>query len=502
MARNPRILLVDDNKELGEMLRPLLAQDKIDTHFCDNPLKASRLLRQEHYDVLIADMNMPYISGIELIMWAKKHAPRTQSIMITAMPVEAIRPMADQAGIADIFSKPLNLEDLRHQLKERIQTGLSGKVNQVNLGHLLQVLLMDKVSRKISIHDKNSGDTGELLLHNGELVHASLYSANQEIVTQGDEAFYQILNIQNGAFTEQTADMDLAYNVTTPFQGLMMEAAKQMDEGVDQELEINNPYLTNIDKIHRIMVVDDDLIIRMLLNKSLTQQGYEIIEMPSAVDAVAYIESQNPLNLDLIITDVSMPGMSGVEFLLWLKEQRIQAPVVMMTAFHSKEIEQTARKNKVLRYLNKPIKLKELEILLGEVGNTGFEGHVENISVFDFIQLSLMSGERNKVQVKNQETGQVGYLYLNHGDILHASYQDLVGEAAFYAMIQIGKGTFSEQAWQEPDVQSLNDTPIHKLLIGATRLLDQQNAFWPGSESMLQAIEHKVETGISQLEDT
>lgn len=492
--------MVDDDKELGTMLQQLLAQDNIETYFCDNPLKAARLLRQGHYDILIADMNMPYISGIELIMWAKKHAPRTQSIMVTAMPVEAIRPMADQAGVMDIFSKPLNLADLRLLLKERIQTGLSGTVKQVNLGHLLQVLLMDKVNREIVIHDKTSGDTGKLLLHNGELIHASLYTASNEVVAQGDDAFYQILNIKNGAFTEQNQAQELPHNVQTPFQGLMMEAAKQMDEEVDQQLEIENPYLKNIDKIHRIMVVDDDLIIRMLLNKSLTQQGYELIEMPSAVDAVAYIESQPILDLDLIITDVSMPGMSGVEFLLWLKEQRIQAPVVMMTAFHSKEIEQTARQNKVLRYLNKPIKLKELEILLGEIGNTGFEGHVENISVFDFIQLALMSGERNKIQVKNQETGQVGYLYLKHGDILHASYQNLVGEQAFYAMIQIGKGTFSEQAWEEPDALSLATTPIHKLLIGATRLLDQQNAFWPGSESMLQAIEHKVETGISQLE--
>ena len=503
MARKSRVLVVDDDRDLGEMLKRMLAQDGIETHFCDNPLKASRLLRQEHYDILLTDMNMPFISGIELIMWAKKYAPRTQSIMMTAMPIEAIKPIADQAGVMDIFRKPLNLIDVRQQLSEQIKTGLSGKVRQVNLGHLLQILLMDKVNRKILIQDKSTGNTGTLLLLNGELVHASLTEKGAETpLLEGDAAVYALLKIKNGAFTEQSYT-HLPQNIDVPFQSLMMEAAKQTDEHDEQDLQVDNPYLQNIDKIRRIMVVDDDMIIRILLNKSLTQQGYEVIDMPSAVDAVAYLETykdtDEPLPLDLIITDVSMPGMSGVEFLLWLKEHRFPLPVIMMTAFHSQEVEQIARQNKVLRYLNKPVKLKELEILLGEIGNTGLEGYVDNINIFDFVQLSLMSGERNRIQVKDQENGQSGFLYLSQGDILHAEYQNQTGEAAFYALISIGKGMFFEREWQAPPVQSLKDTPVHKLLIGATRLLDQQNAFWPGSESMLEAIEKKVDTGVSQL---
>lgn len=507
MARKPKVLVVDDDRDVGEMIKRILAQDGIDTHFSDNPLKASRLLRQEHYDILLTDMNMPFISGIELIMWAKKHAPRTQGIMMTAMPIEAIKPMADQAGVMDILRKPLNLVDVRQLLSERIKIGLSGKVRQVNLGHLLQIMLMDKVNRKILIQDKRAESVGVLLLCGGELVHASimLKEADDTVVLTGDAAFYVLLKIKNGVFTEQSFDSTLPYNIETPFQSLMMEAAKQTDENSEQDLQVENPYLQNIDKIRRIMVVDDDMIIRVLLNKSLTQQGYEVIEMPSAVDAVAYLKPyltrMDSLPLDLIITDVSMPGMSGVEFLLWLKESHFPVPVIMMTAFHSKEIEQTAHQNKVLRYLNKPIKLKELEILLGEIGNTGLEGYVDNINVFDFIQLSLMSGERNCVQVKNQESGASGLLYLNHGDILHAEYEDQVGEAAFYAMISIGKGSFFEKEWQAPPLQSLKDTPVHKLLMGATRLLDEKNAFWPGSELMLEAIEQKVDQGVKKLPD-
>lgn len=508
MARKPRVLVVDDDRDLGEMIKRMLAQDGIDTHFSDNPLKASRLLRQEHYDILLTDMNMPFISGIELIMWAKKYAPRTQSIMMTAMPIEAIKPMADQAGVMDVFCKPLNMTDVRQQLLERIKTGLSGKVSQVSLGHLLQIMLMDKVSRKILIQDKSSESIGVLLLFNGELVHASMMVKEAEDVTvlAGDVAFYALLKIKNGAFTEQSYDDSLPHNIEVPFQSLIMEAAKQTDENEIQDLQVENPYLQNMDKIRRIMVVDDDMIIRILLNKSLTQQGYEVIEMPSAVDAVAYLETylhtdKMALPLDLIITDVSMPGMSGVEFLLWLKEHHFPVPVIMMTAFHSKEVEQTARQNKVLRYLNKPVKLKELEILLGEIGNTGLEGYVDNINVFDFIQLALMSGERNRIQVNDEESGLSGFLYLNHGDILHAEYQNQIGEDAFYALISIGKGTFFEREWQAPPAQSLKDTPVHKLLIGATRLLDEKNAFWPGSESMLEAIEQKVDQGVQKLPD-
>ncbi len=499
MSRKPRILLVDDDHDLGSMVKRMFSQDGIETYYSDNPLKAARLLLQEHYDILMTDMNMPNISGIELILWAKKHAPRTQSIMMTAMPVEAIQAMADQAGVLEIFRKPLDLLEVRQRLTERIQTGLSGRMRQVSLENLLQVLLMDKINREILIEDKTTGHEGQLSLYQGELIHAALFDMEEEeLLAEGEEAFYKILKIKNGSFTEKAFNGDLIRNVQTPFQGMVMEAAKQMDEGDIKTLDVSNEYLNNIDKIRRIMLVDDDMIIRVLLQKSLSQQGYEVIEMVSAVEAVKYIESTPDHKLDLIITDVSMPGMSGVEFLLWLKEQQIPVPVIMMTAFHSEEIEQTAKQNKVLRYLNKPIQLKELELLLGEIGNSGFEGYVDNINVFDFIQLALMSGERKKIQVKDQDTGEAGHLYLDQGSFLHAEFQHILGEEAFYKMVTMGKGLFYEKEWTDPPIPSLQSMPAHKLLIGATRLMDEKNAFWPGSESMIAEIEKKVDSGLEE----
>jgi len=80
----------------------------------------------------------------------------------------------------------------------------------------------------------------------------------------------------------------------------------------------------------RILVVDDDEAIRTLLKEELADEGYEVITASNARDALKMVE-QEPL--DLVILDIRMPGMDGLEALPRILGLKEGLPVILNTAY-------------------------------------------------------------------------------------------------------------------------------------------------------------------------
>jgi CheY-like chemotaxis protein len=79
----------------------------------------------------------------------------------------------------------------------------------------------------------------------------------------------------------------------------------------------------------RILVVDDEMEVRLVLREFLTGRGYEVSVAESGLDAVASLQQQKP---DVVLLDVSMPGMDGVETLKRIVALHPSLPVIMVTA--------------------------------------------------------------------------------------------------------------------------------------------------------------------------
>lgn len=82
----------------------------------------------------------------------------------------------------------------------------------------------------------------------------------------------------------------------------------------------------------RVLVVDDDEMVRNVAARLLTQGGYEILQASSGYQALALTDRDSPA-IDLLLTDVLMPGMSGVELAQKLRERLPGLPVVFMTGY-------------------------------------------------------------------------------------------------------------------------------------------------------------------------
>lgn len=100
-----------------------------------------------------------------------------------------------------------------------------------------------------------------------------------------------------------------------------------------------------------IWVIDDDRSIRWVLEKALKQEGMNVQSFETADKALKLLGSQEP---DALITDIRMPGMSGLELLNTINEQRPELPVIIMTAHSDLDSAVSAYQGGAFEYLPKP----------------------------------------------------------------------------------------------------------------------------------------------------
>jgi len=108
-----------------------------------------------------------------------------------------------------------------------------------------------------------------------------------------------------------------------------------------------------------ILLVDDDVELLKALTKVLEKEGYAIVAMPDATSAVRHVNTSKQ-RFDLVITDVSMPGMTGTTLLTAFKTAFPQVPVIVITAFADWGQYMEALREGAFEYLYKPIDKSDL----------------------------------------------------------------------------------------------------------------------------------------------
>jgi DNA-binding NtrC family response regulator len=111
----------------------------------------------------------------------------------------------------------------------------------------------------------------------------------------------------------------------------------------------------------RILVVDDDPSLRRVLQAQLEEEGYEVAAAASAQQTESILQLRS---LDLVITDLKMPGMSGLELLRHIRSQHPQTIVVMLTAFGTVDTAVEAMKAGAYDYLTKPVRSDEMLVVV------------------------------------------------------------------------------------------------------------------------------------------
>ena len=112
---------------------------------------------------------------------------------------------------------------------------------------------------------------------------------------------------------------------------------------------------------NKILIVDDEKLMRVSLEDKLIKEGYEVSSFSNASEGIKVLQSTN---FDAVITDLRMPKMDGIELLRRIKKLSPDTVVIIMTAYGSIENAVTAMKEGAYDYVTKPFSLEELIIKL------------------------------------------------------------------------------------------------------------------------------------------
>ena len=115
----------------------------------------------------------------------------------------------------------------------------------------------------------------------------------------------------------------------------------------------------------KLLIVDDEEDIREFAKNFFLKRKIEVLTASSGKEALAIVEKEKP---DLILLDVRMDEMTGVEVLKKLRENKIDTRVIMVTGVEDEEIVNEANSWGIKGYVHKPLILEELEkIVMGEL---------------------------------------------------------------------------------------------------------------------------------------
>lgn len=230
MESRPRILLVDDEPDLLEMYREILAQlpSKPELRTATNGPKALALLEAEPFRLFICDLKMPKMDGLQVLSIVRRKYPRLRTVVLTSMQDEQFRSRVYALGVDLFWQKPgteeeikLFLDCLESLLEREGDIGFRG----VHSKSLVDIIQLECISQSsVLLRITNGPLSGKIWITGGELVDAETEGL------QGEAAFSRILQWKTGSFESLPAEPARPRAIFKSYNALLLESAQALDE--------------------------------------------------------------------------------------------------------------------------------------------------------------------------------------------------------------------------------------------------------------------------------
>ena len=122
MDKQKRILVVDDEPKICYLIEELLKQEGFLVDVCFSSIKALEIIKKGSYQMLITDLKMPGIDGLELIRKSKEHNPEIKTIMVTGYTTVETAVQSLRHGVDDFITKPFNIFELKKTVELILHT--------------------------------------------------------------------------------------------------------------------------------------------------------------------------------------------------------------------------------------------------------------------------------------------------------------------------------------------------------------------------------------------
>ena len=240
MDKKNKILILDDDNDwlvLGrEMLAALPSRPEVLT--ANNGKRALSILESEPVRLLICDLKMPRIDGLQVLSIVRRRHPELRTVVLSGLEDEEYRSRAYALGV-DLFWIKMEMQRDPKLFIECLESLLGSAERDAEAGFrgiqsksLMDIIQMECLSRTSTVLRITRGPlVARLWIQDGELIDAEIEGA------RGEAAFQRLLAWKSGTFENLPAEPQRERTIFKPVNALLLESAQTLDENADADAD-------------------------------------------------------------------------------------------------------------------------------------------------------------------------------------------------------------------------------------------------------------------------
>jgi CheY-like chemotaxis protein len=230
METRHKILVLDDDADWLELIREMLAPlpSKPEIRTITSGVRALALMEAEPFRLLICDLKMPRIDGLQVISIVRRRFPELRTVVLSVLEDEEFRSRAYALGV-DLFWLKTELQRNPQMFLDCLESLLGrdaeGGFRGIQSKSLMDIIQMECLTRSSTVLRITCGAlVAKLWLRDGELIDAEAEG------TRGEAAFRRVLAWKSGTFENLPAEPNRERTILKPVNALLLESAQAMDE--------------------------------------------------------------------------------------------------------------------------------------------------------------------------------------------------------------------------------------------------------------------------------
>ena len=403
MEAKTKILVVDDEVKICRNVEKILAKDDYDVSYASSADEALGKMAKESYSLLISDIIMPGMNGLEFLKLVKNQWPLTKVIMFTAYASTDTAVKAMRLGAVDYIPKPFTPDELRLPVELALTGELTEasptekEIEAINVIDIDSPFDPDEVAeytdedyaKSVSRSDipiaggpspellENYCELGAMVCEIFEKVGGTCKGGMKTDKCPQIEARKKKAARQKQGFDPNKLigiDMPFDYEEVAaitgpeyvqylerdgyafmPYEQLKKNAARFLatePEPAPVSLEVVE------DAVQRdILVIEDEVAVNNNIRKILAKKGYQVDQAVTKEEALQKIEQRG---YRLVLLDLKIPGVKGLELLRAIREKRPESLVIIITGYASIETAKETARLGAVAYLPKPFTPDEI----------------------------------------------------------------------------------------------------------------------------------------------
>lgn len=227
----------------------------------------------------------------------------------------------------------------------------------------------------------------------------------------------------------------------------------------------------------KILLVDDQPEFLEMAQSILSKLGGPRWQIHTAQNAGLAMNAIQGSEIDLVVLDVHMPIVDGLQFLNLLHRKHPGLLTVVLTGLVSEEHRALCLNRGAELYLQKPQNGEDWQVLFTSLNELvrfkpqeGFRGVLRRVGLQDILQMECLSRNSVLLEISTKEVR--GHIYICEGQVVHSEVGERIGEDAFNFLMSLSGGAFNQSPYAEPPQRTISGS-WESLLMEAARYRDE-----------------------------